>query len=423
MDQVMASLHASLRRRGCAGLLLQSHIHLAGRIDEAALRTAVGRLGRVYPVATGRLVAATLRRRPCWEWSDGAVCPLTVSNLDEDAAAVARFAERLFATPTHLNASPPVHFHLLRKSGGGDVIVVQWSHVLMDGKGGELLLREVNRVLDDPNAVAPSMASGDPLLQHMRIHTLRQRLRGVFRLACDLPLFGIPARIDDPRPVRAPTTRIAFRCLDDARSACCLERVKRLCGFASVAPVVLAAAFRAAGRITTRRHGTWSMYYTHVPVNNRPPTGALAVIGNWQSYVRIQARPKQTIERDDLARLLHRQLRDQLRGGFDLGFLIGVRLIHRSPRVTGLFLQLLCPALTFVFGYHGTVVDLDHFCGTPVEHVWTGLPNAWSPPGLSFAANQYRNRLYLMASYVQEVVPETVANAFLDAVVEELASG
>ena len=188
-------------------------------------------------------------------------------------------------------------------------------------------------------------------------------------------------------------------------------------------PVLLAAAFRAAGRVTPRRYGAWSVYYTQVPVNNRPPTGALAVFGNWQSYVRIQARPKQTNDRDDLARLLHRQLRDQLRGGFDLGFLIGVRLIHRSPRTTGVLLQLLCNALTFVFGYHGAVADLDHFCGTPVEHVWTGLPNAWAPPGLSLAANQYRNRLYLMASYVQECVPDAVANAFLDAVVEELVPG
>jgi hypothetical protein len=80
----------------------------------------------------------------------------------------------------------------------------------------------------------------------------------------------------------------------------------------------------------------------------------------------------------------------------------------------------LCGGLTFVFGYHGAVAGLDHFCGAPVEHVWTGLPNAWWPPGLSFAANQYRGRLYLMASHVPEVVPEAVVNAFLDAVVEEL---
>ena len=419
----MASLHASLRRRGGTGLLLQSHVHLAGRIDEAALRTAVERFGRVYPVATGRLVGATFRRRPCWEWSDRAACPLTISDLDEDAAAVPRFAEQLFATPTHLNASPLVQFHLLRKPGGGDVVIVQWSHVLMDGKGGEFLLREVNRLHADPNATAPCFPPGDPLRQQIHSHSLRQRVRAAYRIVCDLPLIGVPARVYDPQPVRSPTTRIALRYLDDARSACCLQRVNRLLGFTNVTPVLLAAGFRAASRITPRPHPAWSMYYTHVPVNNRPPTGALAVFGNWQSYVRVQARPKQTIDRDDLARLLHRQLRDQLRGGFDLGFLIGIQFIHRLPRTTDLLLQLLCNAMTFVFGYHGAVADLNHFCGTPVEHVWTGLPNAWVPPGLSLAANQYRNRLYLMASYVQEVVPDAVANAFLDAVVEELVTG
>ena len=125
---------------------------------------------------------------------------------------------------------------------------------------------------------------------------------------------------------------------------------------------------------------------------------------------------------NDLVRLMHRQIRDQLRGGFDLGFLMGVNRIRRWQGVTGYLMYRLCRALTFVFGYHGAVAGLEQFCGTPVEHVWTGLPNAWSPPGLSFAANQFRGRLYLMASYVPAVVPDAVAHAFLDAVTEELLS-
>jgi hypothetical protein len=133
-------------------------------------------------------------------------------------------------------------------------------------------------------------------------------------------------------------------------------------------------------------------------------------------------RSGETADRDELVRLLHRQFRDQLRDGFDLGFLIGVNLIRRLPGITGLLLSQLCRSLTFVFGYHGEVAGLDPFCGTPVEHVWTGLPNAWSPPGISLAANQHRGRLYLTSSYLPTVVPDTVANAFLDAVVEELQS-
>jgi hypothetical protein len=391
-------------------------------MDPSVLQTAVERFSRAYPVAAGRLVGATGRRPPRWEWSEGVTCPLTIIDLAEDEAAVTRYAERLFATPTDLNNSPPVHFYLLRKPHGPDVVVVQWSHILSDGKGGEFLLRELNRIHGDPEAAEPSLPSGDPLREQIRRHSLRRKLRGVLRLIIDLPLRGLPARVEDARPVRSPTTRIALRYLDDERSARCLERVKRLFGFASVTPVVLASAFRAAGRVAPRRHGRWSMYYTHVPLNARSPTGPLAMVGNWQSYVRVQARPNQISERDDLARRLHRQLLDQLRGGFDLGFLIGVRLIHRWPRITGVFLNRLCPALTFVFGYQGTVQGLDTFCGMPVEHVWAALPNAWSPPGLALVAYQYRNRLYLMASYVEEVVPDSVANAFLDALIEDLAA-
>ena len=121
--------------------------------------------------------------------------------------------------------------------------------------------------------------------------------------------------------------------------------------------------------------------------------------------------PKQTNDRDDLARLLHRQLRDQLRGGFDLG------LPDRRPTHSSIaedYRPACCSscvnALTFVLGYHGAVADLDHFVVRRSNTSGPGCPSLGAarppwPPSAPEPAD-------LMASNVQECVPDAVANAF-----------
>ena len=293
MDQVMASLHRALRRQGYAGLLLQSHLRLAGRVDEAALRAALERLGRVHPVAAGRLVGPSFGREPRWEWSEPAACSLTVATLDSNEdTAVVQYAESLMAAPADLADVPPVCFHLLRRPGGRDAVVVQWSHVLMDGHAGELLLREVNRLHADPAASAAPLPPGDLLRQQVRNHPWRRRLQAAWKVIRDLPIRGVPARLETSGLAGPTTPRILLRFLDDEQSAQCRDRVRRLCGFGGVTPALLAAGFRAAALVAPQRPGPRSVFYTHVPVTNRPPTGPPVIFANLQSYVRVRARPR-----------------------------------------------------------------------------------------------------------------------------------
>jgi hypothetical protein len=424
MDEVMASLHDHLRRRGGVGLPVHSYVLLKGRIDEAGLRGTLARLGQHRPVVGARLVPAHGAGRRQWAGPPGPACPLTVAEVNGPGnSGVWRYAERLFDTIMEPRVTAPVQFHLLRLPDGRDAVVLQWAHGLMDGKAGELLLREVNRLHaggPDDEAAEPA---GDPVGQHLGRHSVWQQVKGFLALVRTGAPRGITMRlaahgevVRPPRPVR-----VLVRALDGGQSARYQERVRRLCGFFNPAPVLVAAGFRAVRRLDRRRLTRHHACYTHVPVNLRAPGATRPVFGNLQTYIALNAFLPQLDDFTRLARGLQRQLRQQIRDRVDLGYLAGIRFLSSRHRLTGDLLARVCQYLSFVFGYHGTVgPGLETFCGAEVEELFSGLPLAWSPPGLTFAAHQYHGRLQLMTSFLPGAVPEAVAGAFLDAVTDDL---
>jgi hypothetical protein len=425
IDQFMARLHRAIRQQGGAGLLQQSHVVLAGRMDDDALRGGLEQLARCYPIILAHLVSDGERG---WHWEMGTAkaCPLTVAHLDtDDPAAHWQYAERLLNTPMDGEGDGTVCFHLLRAPGGRDAVVLQWDHRLMDGMAGLLLLREVNRLCGEPECARGAEPHGDEVRQYIDRHTWRERLRALVGLQRNWVLFRRPARLTAgcSAPPAVSTVRIVVRSLSEDQTTACLGRVKRLCGFVSPTPVLVASAFRAVQRVAPGAGGWWRSMSTQTPINLRPPGADLPIFSNLQTYLDLNTPSSELADRDGLVRRLHRTMREQLRRGVDLGFLAISERLTRRPRRARLAVRGLSRSLTFLYGYHGAVgPGLETFCGTPVDNLYSGLVTAWAPPGLSLAVNQHRGRLNLMLSYVAEVVPETLALAFMDALVEDLVS-
>jgi hypothetical protein len=423
IDHFMASLNQVIRQRGGAGLSVQSHVVLSGRIDEAALRTALGRLGHCYSIVGARLVHGA---GVGWTWRPGTAegCPLTVADLEaDDPAARWRYAERVLNRPMDGDSGAPVQFHLLRAPGGRDAVLLQWDHRLMDGLGGQLLLREVNRLARESSCAKGVVPSGDGVREYVGRHGWRERWRAVFGLQRNWLFLRRPVRLS-PGCATLPsgvTVRLVVRSLDEPQTAACMGRVTRLCGFVSPTPGILASAFRAVQRVAPAAGGWRRRLSTPVPVNLRPPGAEMPIFSNLQTYLDVSVPFKKLPDRDSLVRLLHRTMREQLRRGVDLGLLAFTERFRRRPRRASLAARGLSRAVTFIYGYHGAVgPGLEAFCGTPVDNLYSGLVTAWAPPGLSLAVNQYRGRLNVMVSYVAEVVPEALATSFVEAVVEDL---
>src|SRR5207253_10598321 len=145
------------------------------------------------------------------------------------------------------------------------------------------------------------------------------------------------------------------------------------------------------------------------------------IFQNLMSLVTVRAQPDELADRDELVRSLNRQMREALAADADLGMaaLIGLfaRRLHRAIWIAEACLRY---SFSLWYAYFGAVDVPDEFFGVPVEDVYYAGP-CWSPMGVTLLVNQFRGRLRFQATYVPESVPESLANAFLDTVLSDLA--
>lgn len=119
-----------------------SVVRLGSGFDRDRLLSAVRRVEAVSHIAGGR-VRQMFFSVPCWEWSSresvsfpvefhasGEVAGVAAARLNGDGAFGVRFD--IFPQPT-----------------GETVLMVSWRHLLLDGKGAELLLAELARLSAD----------------------------------------------------------------------------------------------------------------------------------------------------------------------------------------------------------------------------------------------------------------------------------
>jgi hypothetical protein len=408
MDRMLRILHDLLRSRGHPGLLLQTQVWLDGPPDQARVLAGIAGLASRFPLVRGRLIGSGKHAA----WLPGpSGPPLRIETLPDDSEdRVREYSERLFTIPLDPADADPVEFHLLRRPGGRAVLVVRWSHVLMDPKGVEQLLPE----LDRPDAARPEPVA-TPAPTRVGWFRWLRRLGALTWSAGPAGLVLTPQRT--PVPWTDPT-QIDVRSLDADQTREVHARAVRLCGLPGLAPVLVAAGFRAINRLAGRRPRFWEVCYTHVPITPRR-AGPAAAGHNLHSYLMLQAPVRRSGEA--LPRSLQRQQFTQLRRGIDQGYLDGVAVLTRFPLLARWSIAPLFRRTSFAFGYHGPVTPtIDELFGVRVERVVSGIPIAWSPPGLWLTASQDRDQLRLILTSVPSALPSGYPGQFLDAVAAEL---
>lgn len=427
-DRLMLVAHEGMRRLGHPGFQCQTHVWLDGRLDVEGFRKALAALERQYPVITSRL-ARDRRGIPFWSAHDG---PVKFIERDEDSAeqaAVWRTGERLFAMPFDLDTDPPIEFHLLHLPDGRDVLLLRFSHVLMDGKGPEFALSEINRLYSDESAATtPTTAvAHDELADHLRRIGRRKRFSAamqVVRSQIKLPIrSGVLARGDVSQWCHGPL-RILVREMDETRTRAAIDRVRRICGFANLSPAVLASVFRAIRALTDKPIGRRTGFQTDVPLNLRAPGRIHPVFRNYMSFIRMCAKADELVDRDALTRSLSAYMRDQIRRGVDIGTAQMMSLMAPMEKLLARHLldRMRKDPISLGFGFLGPVLaGLDTFCGRRVDRLYS-LNASISPPGMVLQVSQFRGRMSLVMTYIGEKVPDELANRFAEFIMDDLTT-
>jgi hypothetical protein len=439
-DRALMAVDQSLRALRFPGFDTQTLVWVSGRLDAAALRTALSRLGEQYPVVTSRLVKAGVRGRPCWQFRPGAPCPLQETDLgSDDEEAVWDRAAELLSTPCPPAQTDPIRFHLLHRSGSRDVFLMQYNHTLMDNNAAVRVLRRIDGC---SRTAAPEETSAgerrDLVREYLRRFPREQRRQAAHR-TLDIwraTLRGGATMLGQKRPAAGGERRhpaggdpgggpVRFRI-----AACRLERdevralrarVVGACGYPAVSMALVGSVFRALGRLAPRNMPTGAQFVAGIGIDLGVRGDRGPIFQNLTSLVPISAHAADLADREELMRMLSRQLRERLAAGCDLGMLQLVSVINRRPRRVRLVIDSLTGlAFSLWYAYFGPVDAVgDQFCGGAVEDVCYTGPS-WSPLGLTLIVNQFRGHLLFQATYLPDCVPDQLARDFLSAVVADL---
>jgi len=163
-DGFVVALDYLARSADGRGLDALSEIQVSGQPDETRLRWLVAELPKRMP-----LLHATLRKDgwfgvPYWECSGDAVAvPIEFHRVSSVAGQETSVIEsvstlrrlRMQGRERSSLGPPHIHFDVVRTSDQTWSILMNWSHLLLDGTGVELLFKHMNELWHDPQAVSP----------------------------------------------------------------------------------------------------------------------------------------------------------------------------------------------------------------------------------------------------------------------------
>ncbi|MDX1661651.1 MAG: hypothetical protein R3326_07660 [Gemmatimonadota bacterium] len=428
MDRAVLVTDRFLSSIGHPGMQCQVQVWFADRISESRLRRAVQGIVEAHPVVTGRLVPTSRLADAHWRFPVEGPEPLRVEELeDDDDRAVQARAASAFA-PIDLEVEPPLRLSLLRRPSQGDVLLLHFSHVLMDGKAPELLLAEMGGIDRGEPAPSPAPGGSDELTDWYRDHSLGRRLRAGLRHAVRNYRVARPGRAGHPVRMAMPEAprwgrgevRIRGRSPGPELSSRIRRRARETVGFEHLIPVLLASLWRAVDRTCAWDRRPEAPFRAVLPISLRPSaTRPVPPVCNLSSYVGVSATRPELADRAELCQTIASRFRDRLRDGAEIGGVQSLRWLgRRDDRIRRAVVDRGWRLSTMAFAYHGRDSRLSgEMFGSRVERFYNLVP-AMSVPTLSVTD---LNGLHLGLTYTPDLLTDEVADELLDAFVDDLS--
>lgn len=340
VDLLYFAADEAARRIGLPGPHVHIHLELRGRLDLEGFRRALAALYRRYPAVGARRDLSMLTGRPRWRLGDPApdlrrvlrvhtVGPATETQLH-------RQIEQLFTTHLDSVNLPPVHFHIFRGLPRGDVLVMRWSHALMDARGGFLILEALDRLFHrapDPNTVS---SAGDELRDDFaRILAQAAPQRRAKMVLERMTGSGAPDAVGvqldpGPLPPHLGPMRYLRRYLTPAQTHRAHENSRPVLGSARFSDFLRACAIRAFHHLMPKPLAPGTLYTMKALINHRNRRQG-AVCWNLINALPIAVPARLAEDRALVAKLIRRQMAGHLAAETAIRQYAALRLLTRLP--------------------------------------------------------------------------------------------
>ena len=411
-----------LCHRGWGGsFCANTELEIEGAPDRVRLARLAAELPRRLPFLRAVLHRGLLLAAPYWEVpanaNDGiAPLPLHFHRLadvpgdDPVIASVQELRTQWLGTPLHEHGRPPhVRLDVVRHHTTRWLLIITWSHLLLDGSGIEHFVSAMARLWDDPRTALPIQPPTHPDGSAWQRFQDCPPMGRFFSALCAKRFPSASRGRLIPRPPRHLLDRFTEE--ETRRSAQVLKKVGGDLMAVFFYAVIAARAHRA---VLHARGIRGSSFVLGVPAQLRPKAaaGAPAI---FQNHMTILYYVMEDAELDDLpaaCRLVMRQNVDHLRQKRHLSFTSLLSLARHLP--SRLLLRLIR------WQQHGELVSLFHsWTGTfasGLDRAFGGrllnacnIPGVCSPPGSGLFFSDCAARTTVVLSWVDAALsPEEV---------------
>jgi hypothetical protein len=408
----------------------QSILELDGLPDLPRLRAALVRLVQKHPLLAGRLRRDWKTWLPYWEVPPAPAAGLPLHLWRERGAAgglaeateVEETMELLQRIMTEPLAVDGVEFRarldLVEQRDGRCFVALSWSHLLIDGKGAELLLAEIGRLCDGVDEPCDTKEPARPVL------TFKERIKktkaAVYRLE-DLAKIGAPS-LSGPHPRRGRGFYQVIT-LNPEDSARLTKRVEGLAGALFPMTFYVACAARAHDRVFQARGRQPQGYVVSVPVQTRKRGARGPLFHNQVSIFFFSAVREQLGSIEAATASMKQQFAEMTRAKLEESFLAILEMMMRLPAwifmrvVRWQFKGEIC---SFFHSHTGAFApEMIEFAGQRVANAYH-LPCLGTPPGTGLFFAERNGLVNITVTWREGCLAEEERRLMLAQVMEDL---
>ncbi len=355
-----------------------------------ALADAARRVSLSHPLLHARLVRRGWFGVPCWEakppWDGGAVRVVAHNGVE----SLESFCSRLLET----DVDGFLELHLVR---GRELaaLVAKWRHVLFDGRGAELLLRELAAFAADPDRPAEPVASWGVPFEMPGSVADGMKMAKPFLKRHDVLKGGNFKALGGavPRPSAARFRLVRF---DGSETRRIHDRADAVTGGIFLLPYFLAVAARAHAEVFRFRNEDPLGYQVQTPVQIRRRREEHPIFQNQVGVLPFHLIPDDVADLRRAVGEVQRQFESSVREGVEGAFGVVLGWMRRlPPGVYRRFLQFdTCGQIASFFHSHTGefLKGVDSICGARILDGWH-VPTVSQPPGTGVFFSERKGRL------------------------------
>jgi hypothetical protein len=370
------------------GQLDVSQIRLNIQSNRNLLRLAHLTAEKKYPLAI-----------PTWIENDPvSEIPITVFQTDT------LIPEEIINRKISGDVPPLLSFDILLRSNGDSTLIFSWHHLLMDGYGAILLMKQLANNLSEKEL----QIYNDSIQAKLKWSELLKATRAKFFVdrISRKPLSGIflpgKKRINTNQKIRI----IRFTAEETTQ----LDNVGPSLGaqFGRSA-LYLACAARSVRTLLVEKKIPVHDFWIPVPRDQRKKGVRGPLLGNHLSFMFYRLKATLLPSLKQTVTSINQQMVDQLKSNISRDYDILMRFLRRTPSPLYYF-WIKGPKGGSLASFLFTVAA-DHppgfleFKNHKIKDAWN-FPSNIYPPGLTFAFMKFQNRLHLMVMYFEEVLSE-----------------